>query len=90
LRLRKTDATIGETYVAVFTGRGNPEMCQEVLGDLMAELNLWSPLRTPEELAEHNAALRILAKMNALVAIDPKAPGKVTLVIVHESPADRQ
>jgi hypothetical protein len=79
---------MGQMYVSTFSGQASAEVAQEVLGDLLNDLLLWTELKTAEDAALHNAALRILKKMRAGPSLGLKSLDKITLLIEHERPED--
>ena len=85
---QQAEEPMGPVLVAVFSGRGSPEMCQQTFGWLMQKLKLWGTLKTPEDVALHNAALEIFAEMRAQPAINLKELEKLTLVIEYEKPEE--
>jgi hypothetical protein len=85
---QQAEEPMGPVLVAVFSGRGSPEMCQQTFGWLMQKLKLWGTLKTPEDVALHNAALEIFAEMRALPAVNLKQLEKLTLVIEMARPED--
>ena len=60
---RKFNEQNAEQLLAVFTGRGRPNECQEAFGWLMMELKLWGKLESEEDVVLHNKALDILEQM---------------------------
>jgi hypothetical protein len=60
---RKFNEKNAEQLLAVFTGRGRPNECQEAFGWLMMELKLWGKLESEEDVVLHNKAVEILSLM---------------------------
>lgn len=84
--LKLDEYLLAEAYVATFTGRASSEVALKVLGHLLSDLKFESPLENQEDVVLHNAALRIVRKMNAFFSLDPKRREQAALVLVHEKP----
>jgi hypothetical protein len=68
-----------------------------VLGDILFNLKLWSELKNPEDVALHNAALALMARMGIRYIVNPKDAKRLRFEIeypeseeISETPRDVQ
>lgn len=87
-RKEVVEEPIGPQMVAVFTGRGTPEMCMTTFGWIMGKLKLLGNLKTAEDVALHNVSMEILDEMKARPTVNLLHPEKLTLLIEYERPED--
>lgn len=71
-------------YQRTFLGQASKDEAMMCFGHLMANLRLWSELKTPEDAALHNAAMRILQTTGAAYVLDPKGGAVVRFELLED------
>jgi hypothetical protein len=80
LRKRTPEQEMADLYLGVFTQNDNAQM---VLGDILFDLKLWSPVVTEEDRILHNHALRMLDKMHLRDVLLLKEKGKIRFEVQY-------